>query len=116
MVYVPRGCAHAFFTLQEQTIFQYKVTAYYNKSSERGFRPDSPEIIKAFPELETKLQLSEKDRELPFSIKTQNYFHEKSLSIRKNRAAGPRIAGSYQRLAWVTIGFCWSRPARFYKH
>lgn len=66
MVYVPRGCAHAFFTLQEQTIFQYKVTAYYNKSSERGFRPDSPEIIKAFPELETKLQLSEKDRELPF--------------------------------------------------
>jgi dTDP-4-dehydrorhamnose 3,5-epimerase len=64
--YVPKGCAHAFYTLEDQTIFQYKVTAYYDKSSERGFRPDSPEIIKEFPELEAKLQLSEKDRELPF--------------------------------------------------
>ena len=66
ILYTPKGCAHAFHTLEDQTIFQYKVTAYYDKSSERGFRADSPEIIKQFPELETKLQLSEKDRELPY--------------------------------------------------
>lgn len=34
MLWVPPGMAHGFATLEDNTIFQYKVTNYYNKASE----------------------------------------------------------------------------------
>lgn len=33
-LYIPAGFAHGFLTLQDQTIFTYKCTQYYNKESE----------------------------------------------------------------------------------
>lgn len=34
ILWVPEGCAHGFETLEDNTIFSYKVTAFYDKASE----------------------------------------------------------------------------------
>jgi len=34
LLYVPAGCLHGFTTLQDNTIFTYKCTQFYNKASE----------------------------------------------------------------------------------
>ncbi len=36
-VYVPRGCAHGYITLENNTILSYSVTNYYSKKNERTF-------------------------------------------------------------------------------
>lgn len=39
--YVPKGFAHGFITLQNDTVFQYKCDAYYCKESEGAYAWDS---------------------------------------------------------------------------
>jgi len=43
-IFIPRGFAHGFLTLTDNTEFQYKVDNYYNKESERIIRFDDPDI------------------------------------------------------------------------
>jgi len=64
-LYIPRGFAHGFLVLKDDTIFSYKCDNYYNKSSERGIRynDSSLKIDWNFPE--DQLVLSEKDKNLP---------------------------------------------------
>lgn len=36
MLWIPPGFAHGFAAIEDQTVFHYKCTAYYNKSAESG--------------------------------------------------------------------------------
>jgi dTDP-4-dehydrorhamnose 3,5-epimerase len=64
MLFVPVGFAHGFETLEDNTIFQYKCSNYYNKASEGGLRWNDP-TLRINWELELPL-VSDKDQELPF--------------------------------------------------
>jgi len=44
MMYIPEGFAHGFLTLTDNTVFSYKCTNYYNKSSEDCLLWNDPEI------------------------------------------------------------------------
>lgn len=63
-IYVPRGFAHGFIVLENDTIFSYKCDNYYNKSSESGiiFNDKFLNIDWGFPE--NRMIVSEKDKNL----------------------------------------------------
>lgn len=61
MVFIPRGCAHGFYTLTDESVVQYKVDACYAPQAEIGLRWDSAGID--WPAAEPLL--SDKDRALP---------------------------------------------------
>jgi dTDP-4-dehydrorhamnose 3,5-epimerase len=44
MMYIPPGFAHGFATLQDNTIFSYKCTNFYNKASEDCLLWNDPDI------------------------------------------------------------------------
>ena len=60
---IPRGFAHAFVALEDDTIFQYKVDNYYSIANDGGVIWNDEELNITWPEL--KLELSEKDKNLP---------------------------------------------------
>ncbi|OUS01638.1 dTDP-4-dehydrorhamnose 3,5-epimerase [Flavobacteriales bacterium 33_180_T64] len=64
-LFVPRGFAHGFLVLEEDTIFSYKCDNYYNKEAEGGliFNDKDLNINWGFPEINK--ELSSKDKELP---------------------------------------------------
>ncbi|OAB86009.1 dTDP-4-dehydrorhamnose 3,5-epimerase [Brucella intermedia] len=61
-ILVPKGFAHGFVTLIENTEVIYKVTDYYSPEHDRSIRYDDPAIGIKWPVFESGLQLSEKDR------------------------------------------------------
>ena len=44
MIWIPPGFAHGFLTLEDDTVFQYKCTGYYNKDSEESIRWNDPDL------------------------------------------------------------------------
>ena len=61
--FIPRGFAHAFVALEDNTIFQYKVDNYYSGVNDGGVIWNDPELAITWPKL--KLELSKKDKNLP---------------------------------------------------
>ena len=61
--FIPRGFAHAFVALEDNTIFQYKVDNYYSSVNDGGVIWKDEELSIKWPGL--KLELSEKDKNLP---------------------------------------------------
>lgn len=63
MIYVPQGFAHAFYCLQDETEFMYKVTDFYSPEHERGILWSDPDICVKWPSAEGLL--SGKDGKSP---------------------------------------------------
>lgn len=63
-LYIPKGFAHGFLVLEDDTIFAYKCDNYYNKAAESGiiFNDQTLQIDWKFSE--SDLIISEKDKEL----------------------------------------------------
>ncbi len=79
-LFVPRGFAHGFVVLEDDTIFAYKVDNYYSPENDRGVAFDDPEIGISWQLPIEELKLSDKDRKQPmlrdadiFDIKDKLY-------------------------------------------
>ena len=64
-ILVPAGFAHAYVTLEQNTLVAYKVDGYYNKDAERGIRWDDPDIGIEWPVPRETIKVSAKDETLP---------------------------------------------------
>lgn len=65
MFYIPRGFAHGFLVLEDDTVFQYKCDNYYAPASEGSFRWDDPEVGIDWGVDPASVILSEKDSKAP---------------------------------------------------
>lgn len=63
--FIPRGFAHGFVVLEDNTLFSYKCDNLYCPASERGMRFDDPALGIVWPQLDMAPVLSEKDRRHP---------------------------------------------------
>ena len=64
-LFVPRGFAHGFSVLEDNTIFSYKCDNYYNKSSEGGITYNDSQLNIDWKLGKREIMLSEKDKVLP---------------------------------------------------
>ena len=64
-LYIPRGFAHGFIVLEDQTLFSYKCDNLYRPDAERGMRFDDPALGIDWPDVGVPLTLSPKDRRHP---------------------------------------------------
>jgi len=65
MFWIPPGFLHGFVTLEDDTIFTYKVTSLYNKNSEIGVLWNDPKLNIDWGIAPDEIILSEKDKVLP---------------------------------------------------
>lgn len=72
MLYLPAGFAHGFLTLEDNTVFQYKCTEFYERTSEGSVKWNDPEIGIEWMLPEVDYIISEKDRNAPL-FKEQPY-------------------------------------------
>jgi dTDP-4-dehydrorhamnose 3,5-epimerase len=72
MLFIPKGLAHGFLSLENQTVFSYKCDAYYNPESEGGIIYNDPDLDIDWGLPDSEIILSEKDLNLP---------HLKDLSL-----------------------------------
>ena len=62
-LYIPKGCAHGFLTLADDTEVFYQMSAVYSAEHSRGFRWDDPFFGVSWP---TPIEvISERDRSYP---------------------------------------------------
>ena len=63
--FIPRGFAHGFVVLEDNTLFSYKCDNLYCKASERGLMFDDPALGIKWPEIDAEIKLSDKDQKHP---------------------------------------------------
>jgi dTDP-4-dehydrorhamnose 3,5-epimerase len=64
-LYIPRGFAHGFIVLEDNTLFSYKCDNIYSREADRGMRFDDPALGIEWPDLGVPLTLSPKDQKQP---------------------------------------------------
>lgn len=72
--YIPRGFAHGFMVLEDNTLFSYKCDNLYCPSAERGLRYDDSMVNVMWPKLDVELILSEKDLKHPSLDVIESYY------------------------------------------
>ena len=60
-LYIPRGFAHGFIVLEDETLFSYKCDRLYCKEADRGLLFSDPALGIEWPDLGIEIKLSEKD-------------------------------------------------------
>lgn len=65
MFFIPRGFAHGFLVLEDDTLFEYKCDNYYSPADEGSFRWDDPQVGIDWGIPAEELILSDKDRIAP---------------------------------------------------
>ena len=73
LLYVPKGFAHGFCTLENDTLISYKVDQIYNKENESGVLWNDPDLEIVWPEYNEYI-ISDKDKLLPKFKDVKNYF------------------------------------------
>lgn len=71
---VPRGFAHGFVVLEDDTIFAYKVDNYYSPENDRGIAFNDPSLNIDWVLNFNELKLSEKDTKQPLLKDAQDLF------------------------------------------
>ena len=71
---VPRGFAHGFVVLEDDTVFAYKVDSYYSPECDRGIAFDDEDIAIDWQVPHGELNLSAKDKIQPKLSETSNLF------------------------------------------
>ena len=64
-LYIPRGFAHGFIVLEDDTLFSYKCDRLYCREADRGMLFSDPALGIEWPDLGMELTLSDKDRRHP---------------------------------------------------
>ena len=64
-LFVPRGFAHGFSVLEDNTVFAYKCDRYYNKQSEQGIVYNDATLAIDWHLSSNDIIVSKKDVELP---------------------------------------------------
>lgn len=64
-LFIPRGFAHGFAVLQDDTIFAYKCDNFWNKEAESGIIYNDPDIAIDWRLSANEIVLSDKDKILP---------------------------------------------------
>lgn len=65
LLYIPKGFAHGFMTLMDDTVVSYKVDNYYNKESETGINFDDYFPYLDLDIIKKDIIISDKDKDLP---------------------------------------------------
>ncbi len=73
-LYVPHGFAHGFLVLSDYATFAYKVDNYYSPEHEKGIAFNDDQLKIDWKLSTQELQLSDKDKTLPFIATAKNLF------------------------------------------
>ena len=65
LLFLPKGLAHGFLSLEEGTILNYKCDNFYNQSSESGFNLFKSKVEIDFPLSSDDIIITVKDKSLP---------------------------------------------------
>lgn len=102
-LWIPKGFAHGFLSLEENTTIQYFCTEYYTSESERGILWSDSRLgidwkLKEFGFLEKELILSEKDKRQSSFLETKRKKEtEKILILGANGKLGQEFQRFFQR-------------------
>ena len=72
-LFIPRGFAHGFVVLEDNTLFCYKCDNYYSAAADRGMRFDDPTLGIEWPKIDIPLTLSEKDMKQPMFAEIESW-------------------------------------------
>ena len=74
MLFIPKGFAHGFIALENNTIIQYKCDGYYSPEHERGIRFSDPILNIDWNYPKDKIIIADRDLQFPLFNKAEMNF------------------------------------------